>query len=171
MAFSLGLTCGLSPSVAARYRCSPAPAIRCAAGFLRYAPVALAPLRLALGFASVATSSRRTPSLRFGASGTAASRSMPPRGSASLRPFLPPAAWSFYARRLPPPALLLHHLIRCGSCYALPCAPPPRRPRWGLRGAQGWFGAGCLRFFTELIFKASPEKAPCRKFFTAVNFP
>ena len=21
----------------------------------------------------------------------------------------------------------------------LPCAPPPRRPRWGLRGAQGWF--------------------------------
>lgn len=27
---------------------------------------------------------------------------------------------------------------------ALPCAPPPRRPRWGLRGAQGWFGAGSV---------------------------
>ena len=27
-------------------------------------------------------------------------------------------------------------------CGVLPCAPPPRRPRWGLRGARGLLGRG-----------------------------
>ena len=33
------------------------------------------------------------------------------------------------------------------SCVVVgmpPCAPPPRRPRGGLRGAQGWLGVQCV---------------------------
>ena len=83
--------------------------------------------------------------------GFASARRVPPAPSAArLRGRLAPAPGACAALRAaclglrPPglclraracPRLLLPLRRRFGCRWALPCAPPPRRPRWGLRGA------------------------------------
>lgn len=101
----------------------------------------------------------RSPLLRLGRGPWASRRpaGAPPAPSASrLRGRLAPAPGACAALRaaclgpLAPGALTARPRLRGlagGSVAAfpgwgrpLPCAPPPRRPRWGLRGARGPFG-------------------------------
>lgn len=61
-----------------------------------------------------------------------------PRPSAAVWVAAPPGA---LLRARACAGLLVPLSCRCARRGALPCAPPPRRPRWGLRGARGlWPG-------------------------------
>lgn len=66
---------------------------------------------------------------------------LPPGGCAGLSPGFPAPAPGRWLRGRPGGlAALLSGVSRWGG--VLPCAPPPRRPRWGLRGARGLFLVG-----------------------------
>ena len=99
--------------------------------------VALAPLRLRRAPArGPAGSPPPRPASR--ASGAAASG---PGGPAAFGRGLVAAPPGALLRARACAGLLVPLSCRCACRGALPCAPPPRRPRWGLRGAQGlWPG-------------------------------
>ena len=64
-----------------------------------------------------------------------------------LRPACFSSGGGFLRRGVSPSALLGLAALRPGALHAacgcvLSCAPPPRRPRWGLRGAVGLLGKG-----------------------------
>ena len=99
--------------------------------------VALAPLRLRRAPArGPAGSPPPRPASR--ASGAAASG---PGGPAAFGRGLVAAPPGALLRARACAGLLVPLSCRCACRGALPCAPPPRRPRWGLRGARGlWPG-------------------------------
>ena len=88
---------------------------------------------------------------------------LPPGGCAGLSPGFPAPAPGRRLRGRPGGlAALLSGVSRWGG--VLPCAPPPRRPRWGLRGARGSFRVGfaprCVVCASRSPLAAPPPRGP-----------
>ena len=95
---------------------------------------------------------------------------LPPRGPARPSGPLVSASGPRGFVCAPAPARACWRLCRgvSGMGWALPCAPPPRRPRWGLRGAPSLFGAS-PPLWVALLAPLSraplwPSRAPVRPF-------
>lgn len=130
----LGRSARLRASSGSRWPRAPCRPIRAAVGSLFASPL------LCSGSAVGLPWPRRGPlrAARFAASGAAGSVARGGGPFASLRALLRRAPRSGSA---PAPARAwLASRWCCGGRGVLPCAPPPRRPRWGLRGARCPFG-------------------------------
>ena len=133
---ALGLCAPLRGSVALAAPAPPSPG-PCPA---RAAPAAAFPARGALGVRVASRGARLAPP----GFARAPLRPRPPGGLApALSPLRGAGAW-FAARARPRPlAAPLRWVSLWG--WVLPCAPPPRRPRWGLREARNLFQAAGSR--------------------------